>query len=85
MSDLLGAHNVRCNRSGTDRYRRVIARCFISDVDIGRWMVESGWAIAYRKYSREYVSAEEHAQREKLGIWAGRFINPDEWRARRKE
>ena len=85
LSDLLGARDVRCERTGSDRYRRTLARCFLGDLDVGRWMVENGWAIAYRKYSREYVSVEERAQQKKLGIWAGTFMNPDEWRAHRKE
>jgi endonuclease YncB( thermonuclease family) len=43
-------------------------------------MVENGWAIAFRKYSLEYVKAEESARAKKAGIWAGTFVPPEEWR-----
>ena len=43
-------------------------------------MVRNGWAIAYRRYSKEYVDDENYARDNKLGIWEGKFIKPSEWR-----
>jgi endonuclease YncB( thermonuclease family) len=77
---LLGARPVTCTETGRDRYQRIIARCQVDSTDIGAWMVEHGWAVAFRKYSLEYVSAENRARSEKLGIWAGTFDMPEDWR-----
>jgi endonuclease YncB( thermonuclease family) len=76
----LGARPVRCLETGKDRNQRIVARCHVDSVDVGSWMVEHGWAIAFRKYSMEYVGAEERARAQKLGMWAGTFTMPEEWR-----
>ena len=39
-----------------------------------------GWALAFRRYSDQYVPAEELAQRRTAGMWGGQFVTPWEWR-----
>ena len=85
LSDFIAAHTVSCKKTGTDRYRRVIAKCFSGGTDLSRWMVSNGWAIAYRKYSMDYVSDEESARGQKVGIWAGTFIVPEQWRKNKQK
>jgi endonuclease YncB( thermonuclease family) len=77
---LLGARPVECIETGRDRYQRIIGKCQVDSTDVGTWMVEHGWAVAFRKYSLEYVSAEDRARSAKIGIWAGRFDMPEDWR-----
>lgn len=77
---LLGARPVECTERSRDRYQRIVATCHVDSTDIGGWMVEHGWAVAYRKYSSEYVNAEDHARAAKSGIWAGTFETPWDWR-----
>ena len=43
-------------------------------------MVRSGWALADRARSTDYVAAEDEARAAKRGLWAGEFIRPAEWR-----
>lgn len=69
-----------CERRDTDGYGRTVAVCRQGDTDINRWMVETGWAIAYRQYSNAYVEAEESARQETRGLWAGSFVPPAQWR-----
>ena len=69
-----------CKSSNKDRYNRFIAECFKDKTNINRWMVSSGYAVAYRKYSKKFVSHENLAKKEKLGLWAGKFEMPWEWR-----
>lgn len=80
LSGFIGAHTVSCKKIGMDRYRRVIAKCFSDGTDLSGWMVSNGWAIAYRKYSMDYVADEERAKNQRVGIWTGTFVNPEEWR-----
>jgi endonuclease YncB( thermonuclease family) len=47
-------------------------------------MVKSGWALAYRKYSNDYIKEEEEAKKKKIGLWAGEFIPPWKWRRLKK-
>ncbi len=43
-------------------------------------MVKIGFALAYRKYSRDYVDQEEAAQAEGAGIWGSEFTASWDWR-----
>lgn len=82
---LIGSNAVQCEQTGTDRNRRVIGRCVVGSTDIGGWMVEHGWAIAYRRFSLAYVDQENRAREQKQGIWAGSFTTPEEWRRMKRE
>ena len=81
LADRIERSTVRCDSRDVDRYRRVVAVCFIGSEDLNRWMVANGWAVAYRRYTRDYVSDEERAREAELGIWSGRFTMPWDWRA----
>ncbi len=55
-------------------------RCTVAGEDMGAWMVSQGLALAYRRYSLDYVDEEADAQAARRGIWAGEFVKPWEWR-----
>ncbi len=69
-----------CEDLGRDRYDRIIAKCTVAGEDLGEWMVAQGWALAYRRYSLDYVDEETEARAARHGIWAGEFVRPWEWR-----
>ncbi len=69
-----------CEDLGRDRYKRIIARCTVAGEDLEKWMVANGWALAYRRYSLDYVDEEADARAARRGIWAGEFVKPWEWR-----
>jgi len=71
---------VTCQAKATDRYGRTIATCSNKDGDLGARLVAQGLAVAYRRYSTAYVDQEEAAKAEKLGVWAGDFVMPEQWR-----
>lgn len=85
LIQLIGSATVQCEQTGTDRNGRAIARCLVGATDIGGWMVEHGWAVAYRRYSLAYVGQESRAREQKQGIWAGSFTTPEEWRRMKRE
>ena len=76
----IGNKPVKCILLGKDRYKRYLAKCFKGTINLNRWMVRNGYAIAYRKYSKIYVLDENFAKEEKLGLWSGNFIKPEKWR-----
>ena len=49
-------------------------------INLNKWMVRNGYAVAYKRYSKKYVRDEEYAKENKLGIWKGTFIAPEKWR-----
>jgi endonuclease YncB( thermonuclease family) len=80
LSDKIGRATIKCEQRDIDRYKRIVALCRLGDIDLNAWMVRRGWAMAYRRYSRDYVNDESAARSAKAGIWAGRFIEPAKWR-----
>ena len=67
-------------RSALDRYKRYIGVCFSGGINLNQWMVRNGHAVAYRRYSKDYIRDEDYAKKNKLGLWSGNFINPEKWR-----
>ena len=63
-----------------DRYKRYIGTCFVEKVNLNKWLVRNGFAVAYRRYSKEYIADEAYAKENKLGLWSGYFMNPEKWR-----
>ena len=83
LANIIGRTWVDCVERDRDRYGRIVAVCKIGGAkgqDLGAWMVSEGWALAYRKYSMDYVAAEDIARKAGRGMWRGKFIAPWEWR-----
>ena len=76
----INTSEIKCISSSKDRYNRYIATCFIGKTNLNQWMVRNGFAIAYRRYSKKYVPDEVFAKENKLGLWQGKFMEPEKWR-----
>ena len=74
-----------CHVLRTDRFGRSVARCEVDGEDIGQWMVKSGWALSYVRFSHVYDADEKAAREAKAGLWAGAFFAPWDWRVRNKK
>jgi endonuclease YncB( thermonuclease family) len=71
-----------CDLAGTDRYGRALGKCFVEGEDVSAWLVRSGWALSFVRYSHEYDRDETAAREAKAGLWSGAFIAPWDWRHR---
>ena len=80
LADRIGRATVSCQPRDLDRYGRVVAVCFKGNEDLNRWMVANGWAVAFRRYSLDYVSDEAAARRGQINIWSGEFEMSWDWR-----
>ncbi len=80
LAEKIARRPVTCEDLGRDRYKRIIARCAVAGEDIESWMVVNGWAVAYRRFSLDYVGQEADARAARRGIWASKFVPPWEWR-----
>ncbi|MRX52036.1 thermonuclease family protein [Paracoccus sp. S-4012] len=85
LADLADGRIVACAALEHDRYGRIVARCTVDEHDLGRELVASGMAWAYREYSLDYSSEEKAAQAEGKGVWAAQNVPPWEFRAGRWE
>lgn len=79
LVEAIDGGTIACKARRKDRYGRLVAICYLGDVDLGRRIVEEGWAVA----SGDYDLAERLARTAGRGIWAGEFERPGDWRAQR--
>ena len=82
LVSLIGNKQVRCVHKDVDRYKRIVAECFVNNINLNKELVKGGWALAYTDYSKDYVADEYFAQENALGMWKGTFIEPKKWRKR---
>ena len=80
LIEKINGSQIKCIYKSKDRFKRYIATCYKQKANLNKWMVRNGFAIAYRKYSKKYVPDEDFAKENKLGLWRGKFINPEIWR-----
>ena len=77
-------NKVLCISEGKDRYNRTLAECFVNDESLSSYLVRSGYAFAYRKYSKKFVPDEDYAKLNKIGMWSMKFSYPWEYRKSNK-
>ncbi|MEL6059461.1 thermonuclease family protein [Methylobacterium sp. DCY52] len=80
LADRIGEAPITCEPRDTDRYGRTVAVCRKGSEDLNAWMISQGHAVAFRRYSMEYVPQERQARAARRGIWAGTFQEPSEYR-----
>ncbi|WP_395612110.1 thermonuclease family protein [Allosphingosinicella sp.] len=84
LARLIGDARPACAERDRDPYGRSVAVCRIAGRDLNRAMVAEGWAVAYTRYSRDYVRDEAEARRARRGLWQGRFERPEQYRVERR-
>ena len=76
----IGDKKVECISEGKDRYKRTLAECFVNDESLSSYLVRSGHAFAYRRYSKKFVPDEDYAKDNKIGMWSMKFQYPWDYR-----
>lgn len=84
LDDLLNkGDQVTCTVVDTDKYKRPVAICSTvkNPTDLGFWIIDVGWAVEYRKYTRPapatveparpdvYAVTERRAREHRKGRW----------------
>ncbi|WP_081994634.1 thermonuclease family protein [Paracoccus sp. PAMC 22219] len=81
----IAGRQVRCEEQDIDRYGRSVATCWAGEENLNAWMVENGWAVAYRQYGGAIYDPEEAVARAaRRGIWSSEFVMPWDWRESRR-
>ena len=80
LVDKISNNEVICISEGKDRYKRTLAECFVNDESLSSYLVRSGYAFAYRRYSKKFIPDEDYAKFNKLGMWSMEFDYPWDWR-----
>ena len=80
LIDKISNNEVECISEGKDRYKRTLAECFVNNESLSGYLVRSGYAFAYRKYSKKFISDEDYAKANKMGMWSMKFDYPWDYR-----
>ena len=80
LAEKIGNEIPECISDGKDTYKRTLAECFVNGESLSKFLVRSGYAFAYRKYSTKFIKDEEFAKANKLGMWAMTFQYPWDFR-----
>ncbi|MER8692106.1 excalibur calcium-binding domain-containing protein [Mesorhizobium opportunistum] len=80
---LAASRPVQCSFVSWDRYGRFVGDCRRADgASVAAWMVEHGQALDWPRYSHgAYAGQQTKAEAAKVGLWAGSFQAPWDWRA----
>ena len=80
LIDKIADNKIVCIREGKDQYKRTLAECFVNDESLSSYLVKSGYAFAYRRYSKKFIADEDFARTNKIGMWSMEFDYPWDWR-----
>lgn len=89
LQKLVDGGKVRCVEHDLDRYKRSLCSCEVINKigekkNINEEMVRAGWAVVYKSKYSDYTAAEQNAEKNKLGIWQGKFMKPQLYRVLNK-
>jgi endonuclease YncB( thermonuclease family) len=73
-------NKVECISEGKDRYKRTLAECFVNGESLSSYLVRSGYAFSYRRYSKKFIPDEDYAKDNKIGMWSMKFQYPWDYR-----
>ena len=76
----IGYDSITCESTTRDRYGRFLGICYMGELDLNGWLVQNGYALAYRRYSKRYIAKEKEAREAGHGLWSGEFVAPWKWR-----
>ena len=87
LKEKIGANPISCEREkDKDFFGRTVAECFVKGESLSTFMVRSGYAFDFVRYSKKkYAEDEAYAKANKLGLWTMEFEYPWEWRKKIRE
>ena len=68
LADFINRRSDTCQERNRDCHGRIAATCYAASEDLNAWMVSQGLALAYRRYSLNYVDEEADAKAARRGI-----------------
>ena len=83
----IASNEVSCiKEKKPDRYKRILAECFVNNESLSKYLVRNGYAFDYAYYSKKkFAKDEQYAKKNKLGFWKIEFDYPWIWRKKVRE
>ena len=83
LIEKIADNKVECISEGKDQYKRTLAECFVNNESLSIYLVRSGYAFAFRKYSQKFIKDEDYAKNKQVGMWAMNFDYPWDYRQKK--
>lgn len=83
LAALVRGKEVTCAAISEDGFGRVIATCYANGRDLGAEMIDKGLAWAFLRYSDAYAAEELVSKEKAVGVFAGNYTPPWDFRAMR--
>ena len=80
LIEKISDNKVECISEGKDQYKRTLAECFVNGESLSSYLVRRGYAFAYRKYSKKFITDEDYAKVNQIGMWSMEFDYPWDYR-----
>jgi endonuclease YncB( thermonuclease family) len=83
LDKLIADRTIRCADLGPDEKHpsRRVGYCTVGTVDLHRWLVRNGWALnSEPDAGGRFKDDEAYAKERGLGMWAGCFVAPRDFR-----
>lgn len=80
LSSLIAGRPVRCSLVSEDIDGTLLGLCFAGETELNRAMVGAGMALAQTQAGLDYGEPQAIAKAARAGLWAGNFVDPNEWR-----
>lgn len=80
LKSIISRKKLTCVDFDKDQEEKITATCYIGDKILNSIVVRSGWALAFKKESSDYVGVEKTARLKGKGVWQYQFDKPWLWR-----
>ena len=80
LKQIIANKTLECSNSGTDKYQRHLAYCFVNGTNINLELVKQGYARNYLQNNIFFIYYETVVKINKIGLWNTKFEKPGEWR-----
>ena len=73
LDHMLSGEQITVQKTGEDKYGRIVAKLHTHEGDICKLMVARGYAVA--SFHDDYTSTQKHAERTRRALWRGNGIS----------
>ena len=80
LQDRIRGQRITCALRGKDDWGRDLAICYLDGRNLNAWLVEEGWAFAFRRYSMMFDLEEKSAAVNNRGLHGHVFDRPTAFR-----
>jgi hypothetical protein len=80
LKALAGGKSWKCDVVRKSSFGRLMGSCRVDGEDVALQMIRNGWATVSAMAPPSYLASQQVASNAQVGLWAGAFVAPLDWR-----